>query len=302
VLFLWLVGKVFGKGVMTASVATIVVTSLTVLPAIALAHVRGGRRVAWIAAALYVVTPSLVLFGATSMDGVFAVLPVTGVWLFSRALAAKGLLKSLIYACVAGAAFTGALFLTYAVALLGLVYAIYLLSQLRFGLRTFARVLLLCLVVLMAIVLAHSILYWITGYDPLACLRSAINADASVMAYVRRHRIDASFANLMAFIIGAGVVSVVAWWHTIARQVLSVAQKSSTDTWDFSLLLGLIVTAFIGWFTRETERIWLFLIPLVLIGAATTFASWRRAIGFVVVLWILITQTIASNFFLNTWW
>jgi hypothetical protein len=302
VLFLWFVGKLFGEGVMTASVVTVVVSSLTIIPAIGLAWDRGNPRVAWTTAALYVVTPTLVLFGATCMDGVFAVLPVTGMWLLNRAIARN----SPTYAVFAGLAFSGALFFTYAVAILGMVYAILLLMQLRFGLRALARMLLLFLIVLAVIVLSNALLYWTIGYDPVACLRSAVDADAHTMSRIRSRPIDVGFANLMAFIIGAGVVSVVAWWHHVARQTWLIACRHSHDAWDLALLIGIVASAFLGWFTLETERIWLLLIPPLLVGAAAALAgrgrSWPQTVALVLVLFILLSQTILSEFFLNTWW
>jgi hypothetical protein len=315
VLFLWIVEKVFGGGVETAALVTIVVSSLTVLPALALARDRGGPRVALITAALYVVTPSLVLFGATCMDGVFAVLPVTGVWLMNRSFAQRAELarstvvpssRSVSYALAGGLVFSGALFLTYAVAALGVVYAALLVSQLRFGLRAFARLLVLMTIVLAMMLAVHGLMYWWNGFDPVQCLRSAIESDANVMESLRSHRIDVGFANLVAFIIGVGVVAAVAWWHHVAHRIIPLARNQSRDAWDLALFAGIAATGFLGWFTRETERIWLFLIPPILVGAAAALAgragSAPRVWTTAAVMVLLIAQTILMEFFLNTWW
>src|SRR5206468_12421336 len=90
VLFLWAVSKLFGPGLIAASLAAIIATSLAAAPAYWLARDWAGAKGALIAGAMYVLSPSLVLFGATCMDGVFAAFAVMTVWLLYKAAGARG--------------------------------------------------------------------------------------------------------------------------------------------------------------------------------------------------------------------
>jgi hypothetical protein len=326
VLFLWLAGKVFDDSIETVSLVTIFVSSLTLVPAFLLAMDRAGPRVALITVALYAFVPSLVLFGATCMDGVFAVLPVTGVWLMNRALGGGWRsvdpsstdpipvmrqrwvpsARSALYALAAGVAFAAALFLTFAVAVLGVVYAALLVGQLILGMRAFVRTLLLMMLVVASIVIVHILLYWAAGYDPILCLKSAIAADDAAVGRLRNRPLDVAAANLVAFCIGAGIVSVVAWWHHVAHQAWLLAHREADAVWDVALFVGVTVAAFLGWFTLETERIWLFLIPLAVIAAAMSIRTREqpgRRTGMILIFMICLgAQTLLTEFVLNTWW
>ena len=81
-IFLWGVRKIIGDGLMPASLAAIAVTALTIVPAGLFARRMLSRRATIIFLSIYLLTPNLVLFGATSMDGVFAFVLMLCAWFF----------------------------------------------------------------------------------------------------------------------------------------------------------------------------------------------------------------------------
>ena len=89
VLFLWVVRKIAGEGLMTASLAAIVMTALTIIPAAMLARRFLSPAALSIFIGLYVLTPNLVLFGATSMDGVFAFFLICTAYFFFATTGAR---------------------------------------------------------------------------------------------------------------------------------------------------------------------------------------------------------------------
>src|SRR5207249_1173750 len=128
---------------------------------------------ALIAGAMYVLSPSLVLFGATCMDGVFAAFAVMTVWLLYKAAGARGEVQgareirsplsgsrkagsprplplSSALAILAGIAMAAATFMTWATICIVFVFAAYTLLQWLFdwrrGLRTLAMLMLAAVV------------------------------------------------------------------------------------------------------------------------------------------------------------
>jgi hypothetical protein len=69
ILFLWMVSKFFSYNLLTASLASICFTSLTVIPIFWIANdlysAMGGRY----ATVLFLIMPNFVMFTTTSMDG-----------------------------------------------------------------------------------------------------------------------------------------------------------------------------------------------------------------------------------------
>jgi hypothetical protein len=102
-----------------------------------------------------------------------------------------------------------------------------------------------------------------TGFSLLACLNASRHSDHYVMktfSLADGRYFDISFSNLFAFLIGTGFVTVMFWWRFF--------QHRKIDPLQLAALITIVVLSFAGLFTHETERIWLFFIPLPLMAAA----------------------------------
>jgi asparagine N-glycosylation enzyme membrane subunit Stt3 len=86
VLFLYGVSQLIAPDILTAALASIVFTSLSVVPAYLLALELTGKKTAGFALFLYLLAPNAAMFNATCMDGVFSVFPIAALYLFCRAL------------------------------------------------------------------------------------------------------------------------------------------------------------------------------------------------------------------------
>jgi hypothetical protein len=272
VLFLYWVSQLFGTGAMPAALVAVAVASLGVVPAYLLARELAGPRVATLTAGLYVVAPNLVLFTATSMDGVFLVLPVLTLWLFHRAIHGRAWFATLAWSVACGVALAAAMLMTFATVCLAVVFACYALLVPR---RYFPPVLASLLVAAVTFAACKVGLYLTTGYDVIATLFAAIERDASVMGSghesLRRY-FDVSVANLVAFPIGTGLAVTTLW----VREIATIApRRSALPGWWTFVLAGataIPALAFSTLFTLEVERIWLFLAPYLLIPAAVQLA------------------------------
>ena len=284
VLFLYAVSRAFGPGRPAAAAgAAVAVTALGIIPAYLLARRQFGAEVALAAATLYAVAPSLVLFGATSMDGVFLVPQVTAVWLAVEAMAAPR--RRAAWAAAAGAALAVGLFLTFATVVTGVLIGLYALVRRDRGAWVAMGI------AAAAFLAVEGGLRFGCHYDLVANLQEARASDHRKMQtqHVGVGRwLDISTANLVAFAVGVGFAAVGPW---------------AVGSWSGGLSAATMVTvlafSFGGLFTRETERIWMFLTPLVLLPVA------RRAAAEGSVRWTavaLFVQTWAMQATLDTLW
>jgi hypothetical protein len=316
--FLWWVGKYIDPSVQTAAWAAMIVSALSALPAYLLARHRFGDTAGLIAAGMYLFTPSLVMFGATCMDGVFALPLITSLWLLVAALIHRfddptpyrvwpGW-KILIYAVLAGIALTIAAFMSYATLCIGVVIGIFLLAQLCISWRWFIRSVIVMAAVTIVFLACNLGLHWATGYDPIACVRESMRADESVVGFIRRHWVDVSFANGIAFLIGAGLITTTLWLEAVKSSILSMfCRDGASGVFEGAMLIAVVTLSFSRLFTLETERIWIFLIPLLIAPAAnqlvrTSRSSTALAIRSAGVLILLMAQTWICELVLYTWW
>jgi len=121
----------------------------------------------------------------------------------------------------------------------------------------------------MVIVLCLATIYGLTGFNYFACLQASRFYDhytmrTSSLSFGRY--LDISFSNLIAFLIGVGFPVVVLWWKETIR---SVNGRTPADRFNIAGVASVLIFSFAGLFTHETERIWLFFVPVGLLAAAS---------------------------------
>jgi hypothetical protein len=229
------------------------------------------ERAARLAALIWIFTPSVVLEGATSMDAVFATAAVATVLLFLRARVVAAAVAAVLCS-----------FLSYA--LLGAVAWAVALIALRGRPRLALQ---LAAATAVAAAAGYALLWWATGYDPLAALR------ATSFAYdhgISRQRPGWYWAagDLTAFFVALGPVTALAFAGALG-------ERRSTAV----VTMGVLLAAALGGFTKaEVERIWLFLVPFVAVSAAPGL----RAAPPRLVLAALAAQTLAVELAFGTTW
>ena len=306
VLTLWAIGRLLDPTVHTAALAAIGLAALSAVPAWLLARELAGRAVADVATGLYLVTPSLVLFGATCMDGVFLLPIVTAMWLHERSCrggtsGARVWAARVGWAVLAGLAATGAVLMTFAASVLGVFWLARLVADaIARDCPAVVRRVAAGVVALVVVALAQAGLWATTGYDVLANLRAAQATDLSVMGTGHEtlaRYFDVSAANGIAFLIGGGVVSV-------ALATFHLLRGGDRATWAHAAAFAAVACSTL--FTLETERVWLFLFPLLAVAAARPIASVRSpslgAAAVAAAMGLLYLQAWAAEVVAYTWW
>jgi methylthioxylose transferase len=257
---------------------TIGVGALSIPLAYVLGRALLDERRARIATLLYVFAPSAVLYGATSADALYATLALLAAVPLARAANRFGRGA----AASGAAAFAVASFFSYANVAIGVWAA--LLAWQRAGLRRAVAIGAACGLALLAF---YSGLYLTTGYDPIGVLHATETVYREGIASRRPYEFWL-FGSPTAFLVALGLP--ISWFMLRSASAGVPAARS--------LLVVLAIAALLGFAKAETERIFLFLVPLACAAAAATLPERRLRL----VLGALAAQALATNLLLYTVW
>jgi methylthioxylose transferase len=283
-----LVGR-FWPGLTAAALATVALGSLGAVAAGGLARDELGEPGGRLALALWVLSPGVVLYLATSADAVFAAV------LGAAALAAhRGLVRrSAAWTVAGGVLLWAGSMLTYTAVLLLVFLGVRALGRppgerawvLRWAAGTGA------------VVLGLATGLWLaTGYDPLSAVQAAHRAYQAAPGSAGRSLVQWLPGDLLAF---GGMLGVPLLAALAARTVAVVRERALTSL-DAAALATLLAAASWGFTKGEVERIFQFLVPLVLVPVARQLLAWRVRVPVVVAL--LVAQALLVQLLFATRW
>lgn len=299
VLFLWVGSKLFGESIEAAAWWSIGFGALGVVPTYWLARLTIGAARARRVLPLYLVTPSLVLFGATSMDIVFLVFSTAALaglfWAMRRLTVTRVL--------VAGGLYWLAAFMTFAVIALPVLAGTFALltavRRRRVALRMLGRLALVGL----AFVFFEGLAELFLGYDFLQAADAAVRRDHRGMGMTGYENYDLwkglSLANLAGFAIGTGIAlsaGAIASALTLPfqrRMLLRPLPKLA-----LAVPICLVALAVSTLFSLETERVWIGIVPAMLCVSAGT----RGGLSGWLLIGLLGVQTFLTECRLYTHW
>jgi hypothetical protein len=305
ILFLWVVGRLFGTGLWPAALATVAFGALMVLPVHGLGRELYGEEVARASLLLLTLMPNVLMYAATSMDGPFAVFAMLTLYLFYRGQrGGAGLWGGLMGLSLAVAAF-----MTYAVVFLPAFFAVLLLIAVRTmpGPRV-ATMIRTHLAGAVAFVAFYVALFLLTGYDAPGAVRAAMRHDAEMMGTGHEHLglyLNISVANLASYAFGIGLPLAVAWVRQSPASVRRLGEGRQADAFVAAFGATLLLMAFSTLFTLEVERIWLFTAPFVVLPVASSLLAAGNGSGIATLRFVaglLAFQLIVSEATIQTPW
>ena len=312
VLVLWLATRVFSyHGMVKALLVVLTAPTVLILMYFLARQFYDDDRIAIYTLALYIVTPSFVLLTAICMDAFFAVFLVLSIYLFFYSLKRE----SMLFAVLTGLSLGISMFLTFATTFLA-IYFIALTVLVYFAdRREFSKRLRVLLISGGTFCVFYLLMYWLAGYNFLACLRGAIEIDSkgSVLhsgcgtGYENLSRyLFISGVNLFAFFSGIGLPTITLWFREAGSTIRNAFSKKPFPDFLLAYVIVLVLVAFSTLYTTETERIWMFMAPFVLIPAAANLKKYmdekQREWMLYLVIAMLFIQTLAFEIFLNTLW
>jgi len=301
VLFLWLVSRLFGRGLLQAAFSTIVFTSLTVIPVYLLAKELYGENTAKYALGLFLITPNMVMFTATAMDGPFSFFPIWSVYLFYKALSNR----TILYSVLTGIALGFGMLMNYTTIVIGVFFIIATIITFWAKREKFKTTLTALFIAGGTFVLFYIFLYLWSKYNFLSALWTSYKKDERGMGtgYENLGRyFNISIANLFAFLIGVGIPLTTIWLREIIAEFRKIIRSRTVDIYILGCFVTLLGISFSTLFTLEVERIWIFMVPFIVIPAAKHLYEQHRSWEFYVVASLLCIQILLSEILLYTYW
>lgn len=270
-LFLWLVERLFGAGVVPASLATIVFGSLAAPAIYLLARDVLDESPARLAACLYLLAPNVVCYTATCMDAVFNAPMVWSIFFLWKLRSGR----PIAFGVAGGTAAALAALVTFSASFLAL-WGVVLLALTALGDRKKLHHTLVGLSAAGATAAAiYFALYVYSGYDVLETLRQAIRGQNAIVEdrghNTLRQDVHFAIANLVAFLFCSGLPLTVLWGKQLWAE-LRPATASPARWLLLSFAAALLLVDIAPLYTLETERIWIFMVPWLAIGAAAQLA------------------------------
>ena len=228
-----------------AAALAIVGGALTIPLAYALARQLLDEQRARLATLLVLLAPSTLLYGVTSFDALFAALgTLAAALLVSRRRLARA---------AGGPALAIASFFSFALLAVG-AWAV-VVAALRRGLRPALRLAAWCAGGLAAF---YVLLHAATGFDPIGTVQAAADAYAVGISGARP---------LAYWLFGSPVAFLVAMGLPLAWYALRALGRGDATALALAAVVG--IAALLGFTKGETERIWLFMVPLAAVAAAS---------------------------------
>jgi hypothetical protein len=231
----------------------------------------GSARVA---ALLTASAPSVLLFGATSADALYAVLGLLAAWPLTSARLPVVLAGAVLLAVAS----------LFAWSLLGIGVWAAALAWRRRGRREMLALVLLCGVALIAV---HAAFAALTGFDPIGAIRATEQVYRRGIASERPYWFWLP-GSPTAFLVMIGLP--IAW--------LGLRALAAGDDAAVAIFSVLVLAALAGFTKAEVERIWLSFAPFVCIAAASVLSADRLR----PVLALLGAQALAWELLWNTVW
>ena len=300
-LFLWLVSKIFGTGLYQAAFSTIVFTSLAVIPVYLLAKELYGENVAKYAMCLFMIAPNMVMFTATAMDGPFSFFPILSVYLFYKALSGR----TVLYSMLTGFALGFGMLMNYTTIVISVFFVVVTIVTFFARREKFRNSIIALSIAGGTFVLFYLFLYLWARYNLLSALWMSYKKDESGMGtgYETPGRyFHISVANLFAFLIGVGIPLTTIWLHEIVAALRSMIRHRATDVYVLGCFLTIIGISFSSLFTLEVERLWIFMVPFVVIPVSKHLYEKHRPWEFYTVAALTCFQLLLAEMFLYTYW
>ena len=301
VLFLWLVSKIFGYNLLSASLGSIGFTSLVVIPIYLLAKELYNESVGRYALALFLIMPNFVMFTTTSMDGPFSVFPILSIYLFYKAIFSD---RMVFYATLTGLTLGFSMLMTYATVCIGVFFSVVALLTLIVDRERFKSILILLSISGVTFVVFYLLMFLLTGFNLLEAMQVSIKKDEAALGTGYETiglYVHLSIANLFALLIGIGMPMTTVWLRQVVRAIRDARSGEAIDIYVIGYLISLLVITFSTLFTMEVERIWIFMAPFIVIPVAK-YLSQRRLADFYWVAGLLCLQLILFEVILYTYW
>ncbi|MGH9766843.1 MAG: hypothetical protein ACREAB_05345, partial [Blastocatellia bacterium] len=159
-----------------------------------------------------------------------------------------------------------------------------------------------CVVIsLLVVALFYSLLWYLTGFNSASALMTAIDNQSKILPDLARSYPRTIFWDLFDFALGTGWISFLLAGLAVYRCACPVLLKRELQI----ILLALsqiLAVAVTGLLQTETARVWIFMMPLLMIPVGLELRHWKfsyRIIAYFC-LWLIFTAIYQNMIFIQT--
>jgi len=266
----------FGNNLRAAMIVglTVAILAAAAVPGtyVLVARLTGNLTAGFSAASILALCPAPILLCPT-FDQSFLIFTIGLVLLWMFALGNGNPISAAAFGLLLGATF----FVTYLPAVLAIFLGAYTLIRFRKGNGT--RILLLIVIALTSFAVFYVVLWLLTGFNPIATFAACWHnsqetlREMTAQGYLPRKLPGTIPWDLYDFIRGSG------WISAFLLGCYILTGWRDTANWRLSLLcvLQFIAVAVLGLIQCETSRVWMFMLPLLMIPIGLELSQWPFA-------------------------
>lgn len=253
----------------------------------------GSQRCIQLAGFFFILSPGVLVY-VTADPGYIVLFPAS----LTLFLFLKGLLTGQpAYALGMGLGFSVYTFFSFSSGFLALLLGIVFLLLWRHGLVGFSAGLTQITLSIVSFTAVYIVLYHITGFNLLVCLKEAIRNNTNQMSSGFDDGIRYLFRSTGAILVYLITAGIPLSYLAIRRAITAIKEQDLNSLGNLvaiGAVVCLLVSGFSGFFFLETERIWLFFTPALAIAAAFEAERIYEAGGFAPVSAMLICSLLLS--------
>jgi hypothetical protein len=289
----------------------LILGSTAVIPLYLIVRKLFNPESAMVGGVIFALVPNSVIFGAVSMDALFAASALWPVWFFLKAMDQK---SNYFYSFFAGIFLAFSTFLSFSGLTLGLFLLLLMLLRMRKSKERILQCLRLAGLTLLGFASVVFFLWFAFKFNFLETFLKARELEAQLMdkaaTYVHAKSpsklwLYTTWGNLLAFALFTGFPIVGIWLRSVKRDIRAKLRKAkSSSSFPLATIALILISGISGIYHMETERIWLYVTAFVVIAAAGELSSLRAFPKriFYSICTLLILQTALTESLLFTIW
>jgi len=306
--FLYLIKRFIGRGVFIASLISVLVSNLSIIPFYYSVKLFLGKKALRLATLIWLFTPAIAYYSAVCMDGVFMFFMLWPIYFILR-FYVKGK-NPLTGGILAGIALSLASFMTFSASYIILFYIILTGFCILKRRENAAGLFFYSLTTGIVLLFFYLALYYILGFNVLACLDEARAKDFvnyTPVFYSVKQYIYSRSANFIGYLAFMGFASSGIFCLFFSKKIRRLQMgNSELRAIIYAAVITMLEMNLGGLYNLETGRIWIYLSPLFIAPVAETINIISDSTGRnnfdTQLLCLIFIQTLIGEILFYTFW
>lgn len=311
IITLRLISNLVNDNINLTSLAIIAISTFTVVPVYLIAKSLYSKEVGFFSLILMALSPNYILFTATSMNAFFSFLGAWTIFFFFKLQQQNDNKCKYLLSLFVGLWLALSTFFTFDQVFIGFFMMVTILLYLKEN-KSLTNIY-SGILIFIGFICFYLFLYIVLGFNVFEIYKKAYGfyeIDVAEMISIYGKKTSSSwywfFGNPIAFFLMIGIPIAILYFREIKYNILAMTNNKKTDKFLVASIITLIAVNYPGLYKGEVERIWMFINPLVVIGAASYIFKLTKGYSLYIVVYgsiiILFFQTFLFSQILDTHW